>query len=350
MSKVYFHSVTSDMSSQDVQKIARDVLERLLSEENVDISKRIPLKVHFGEKGNNTYIKPENYLGIIALLKERGCAPYYMETSVLYAGERYERERHIKLALEHGFEQLPIEIADGKEGEDLSEVQINKKHFKSCYLGRGVVEAEQLLVLSHFKGHMLAGFGGALKQLSMGCAARAGKLAMHRGVKPTIKDRACKRCHICEKRCHFGALHIGERSYIDSEKCKGCGACIAACPHKAIKSFSFYSLKSIINILFKGRDFREGLAEYAYATVQGKRNIYVTFNMNVTRGCDCETRHMKSLVPDIGIYASLDPVSIDCACYDAVARAGHKFSGYYQLEYAESLGIGERAYEIVEIA
>lgn len=349
MSRVYYCPVSTINDLGGVPDAARLLLEKLLDGSKPELERNLPIKVHFGEKGNCTYIPAEHYTGIIALLRERGCQPYYTETSVLYAGERYEGERHLKLALEHGFTQLPIEMADGREGEDFVEVPINKKHFKVCYIGRKIAEAGQVLVLSHFKGHMLAGFGGAIKQLSMGCAARAGKLAMHQGVKPQIRSRACRRCRACEKRCNFGALHIGERSYIDHERCKGCGACIAACPHKAIRSFSFFSLGSILNIIFKGRIFREGLVEYAYASSQGKSNIYVNYALNITRGCDCETRRMKPLIPDIGIFASIDPVSIDCACYDAAAKAGVKFSGRHQLEYAETIGLGEQQYDLVQL-
>ena len=349
MSRVYFGPVNRDNNANEVQEIARALLSRLLEDSRIELSRQLPVKVHFGEKGNCTYIPAGHYEGIIALLKERGCQPYYTETSVLYAGERYAGERHLKLAADHGFTQLPIEMADGKEGEDFAEIPIDKRHFKVCYIGRKIAEAEQVLVLSHFKGHMLAGFGGAVKQLSMGCAARAGKLAMHQGVKPQIKNGRCRRCHACEKRCNFGALHIGERSYIDHDKCRGCGACIAACPHKAIRSFTFFSLGSILNILFKGRMFREGLVEYAYASARGKRNIYLNFALNITRGCDCETRRMQPLIPDIGVFASLDPVSIDCACYDAAAQAGARFSGRHQLEYAESIGLGEQQYELVRL-
>ena len=349
MAKVYFHPFEASVTPQQVQGYTKALLEHLLAEEGAPpLAKRLPLKVHFGEKGNDTYVRPENYLGIIEFLKERGCEPFYMETSVLYAGERYQRQRHIKLALEHGFDQLPIQMADGEEGEDLVEVPIGQKHFASCFLGRGVVESEQMVVLSHFKGHMLAGFGGALKQLSMGCAARAGKLAMHRGVKPQIKESKCRRCHACEKRCRFGAITIGPDCSIDHDKCKGCGACYATCPHGAIKTFSFLSPGSLLNILFGGRSFREGLVEYAYAAQKGKRHLYISFVMNVTRCCDCETRHMKALVPDIGVYASWDPVALDTACYDAVAKAGHKFAGRHQLDYAQKLGLGTQQYELVK--
>ncbi len=349
MAKVYFHPVNEQTSVEEVQRITKSLLTRMLADKPMTLAKRIPLKVHVGEKGNDTYIRPQNYQGIIDFLVERGCEPYYTETSVLYAGERYEGGRHCRLAAEHGFTQIPFVMADGEQGEDLVEVPIDKKHFSKCYLGRGIVESEQVVVLSHFKGHMLAGFGGAIKQLSMGCAARAGKLDMHRGVKPQIKDSKCKRCRVCLKRCNFGAITIGERSHIDHSKCKGCGACYAACPHKAIKSFSFFSLKSLINILFKGRAFREGLIEYAYAAHHGKSNLYINFVMNVTRCCDCDMRHMRKLIPDVGIYASFDPVALDSACYDEVAARGQKFAGKHQLAYAESIGLGEQKYELVEI-
>ena len=191
---------------------------------------------------------------------------------------------------------------------------------------------------------MLAGFGGAIKQLAMGYASKGGKLAMHMGVKPRIKNRKCKKCHKCEERCNEKAITIGAKSFIDRAKCVGCGACISICPNKAI---SIISLMGIIRALSLGK-FREKLAEYAYAAQKDKNNIYINFLMSITRGCDCEPKKMKPLLADIGICASTDPVAIDKASHDLVKARGKKFGGGKIFNYAEKIGLGSQNYTLVE--
>ncbi|MEG2075162.1 MAG: DUF362 domain-containing protein [Victivallaceae bacterium] len=347
MSKVYFKALDCACNLTKVSAAAAELLAKFVDSESIKLGEVIPLKVHFGEKGNKTYLKPDNYFGIIDYLKSNGIKSSYMETSVLYGGERFERERHIKLALNHNFTQLPIVIADGANGEDATEIEINQRHFKSASIAKDLAAAEQVLVLSHFKGHRLAGFGGALKQLSMGFASKGGKMAMHMGVKPRVKRFKCKNCRLCLKRCQVEAISIvDKKAQINHEKCIGCGACFSICPHKAI---SIYSLNGIWNALFRGRFFREKLMEYALASHKGKNNIYLTFAINITRGCDCEPYPMKPCVNNIGLLISLDPVAIDSAAYDLTARQGRKFKGHEQLAYAEKIGVGSCKYELITI-
>ncbi|MBQ9775325.1 MAG: DUF362 domain-containing protein [Lentisphaeria bacterium] len=342
MSNVYFIALTENCPDK-VSAAARKLLETLVEKENIQLSDNIPLKVHFGEKFNRTYIKSENYAGIRDFLAEKKITSCYIETSVLYGGERFERAKHLKLAAEHGFTQLPVVIADGERGEASCEIPVNKSHFKSCHIAGELAESDQVIVLSHFKGHSLAGFGGALKQLSMGFASKGGKLAMHMGVKPRIRTLLCKRCKACMKRCQVDAITIDGRPHIDHAKCLGCGACFSICPHHAI---SILSLKGIWEGLFKGKFFREKLAEYAYASSHGKNHIYINFALNITGGCDCEPRPMRCVAPNIGIFASTDPVAIDAACYDAVKKTGKAFKGYDILEYAQRIGVGSMQYQL----
>ena len=345
MSNVYFIPL-SENCPDTISAAARKLLEHLVEQENIPLSASVPLKVHFGEKFNRTYIKSENYAGIRDFLAGKGIQSCYIETSVLYGGERFERSKHLKLAAEHGFTQLPVVIADGERGEASCEIEINKHHYKSCHIAKDLAEADQVLVLSHFKGHSLAGFGGALKQLSMGFASKGGKLAMHMGVKPRIRSWLCKRCKACVKRCQADAIIIDGKPHIDPVKCLGCGACFSICPHHAI---SILSLKGIWEGLFRGKFFREKLAEYAYASSHGKKHIYINFALNITGGCDCEPRPMRNVVPNIGIFASTDPVAIDAACYDAVKAAGKAFKGYEILEYAQKIGAGSMQYQLIRL-
>ena len=332
----------------EVKEITKELLDIIISKEDIQLENRIPLKVHFGEKGNITYIKPENFEGVIDFLKEKNIETSFIETSTLYGGQRYKKDLHIKIAKEHGFTQIPIIIADGEQGESFAEVEINKKNFKSCKIGKAFLDYNQLIVLAHFKGHMFAGFGGAIKQLSMGHAAKGGKLAMHMGIKPKISNRKCKKCNLCETRCNENAITIEKdgKSFIDHEKCVGCGACFAICPHKAI---SIISIKSILRVIGIGNPFKEKLVEHAYAAAKDKKNIYINFAMNITSRCDCEPKKLKIIMDDIGIFISTDPVAIDKACYDLVEEKGKKFRGFKQFAYAEKIGLGSTKYELIEV-
>ena len=346
MSNVYWIKTGDRAPAAEVSSAARRLLEVLTEREGASLEREIPLKVHFGERGNETWVRPECFDGIIDLLEERGIKSSFMETSVLYGGPRARRGSHEQLAREHGFTRLPVVIADGEAGESFAEVQIDKKHFKSCKIGAEFAKYRQLLVLSHFKGHRLAGFGGALKQLSMGCAAKGGKLAMHMGVKPFIVNFLCKKCGLCKTGCGQNAITIGPKSFIDREKCVGCGACFALCPHHAV---SIYSFESVCRALLRRGDFLERLAEHAYAAQLGKHNIYVTFAMNITKNCDCIGHKMEPAISDFGVFAATDPVAIDQACCDMAKEKGYAVKGLHQLVYGEKIGLGSRKYELIDV-
>ncbi|MBN1534495.1 MAG: DUF362 domain-containing protein [Spirochaetes bacterium] len=346
MIRVYYRQIDAHTTVEEIQKITRELLSGIVERENVSLEDKIPLKVHFGEKGNHTYIKSENYQGIIEYLNSRNIDACYIETSVLYGGQRHCKALLLKTAAEHGFTQLPLVVADGERGEAFTEVDINRKNFITCKIGSGFLEYRQVIVLSHFKGHTLAGFGGAIKQLSMGHASKGGKLAMHMGIKPRIVNRKCKKCKLCMQACNENAITIDEkRSFIDHKKCVGCGACLSACTFKAVTRMT---LKGIYNALHLRR-FRERLVEYAYAAQLGKHNIYFNFAMNITKGCDCEPKKMNTIMDDIGIFVSMDPVAVDQACYDFVKERGKTFRGKEQLLYAEKVGLGSRQYELVRM-
>jgi hypothetical protein len=346
-SKVYFTPINSYKNTIAISNAAQTLLEKIVEEKNIKLEKNIALKVHFGEKGNVTYIKSENYEGIIDYLKEKKCAPSYIETNVLYKGERTFSHTHTKIAKEHGFTQLPIIIADGDHGENYTEIKINQKHFESCKIGTEFVKRKQLIVLAHFKGHILAGFGGAIKQLSMGCAARGGKLAMHAQSKPIINPLACKKCLTCTKHCPTDACIISKIPHIDYKKCIGCANCIAVCPHDAVKINWASTLP---------KEFHEKLAEYALAATldengNKKELIFVNFVFNITKHCDCDGSKMDTIAKDIGVLASTDPVALDKACLDMLRKNENKklFSGDHTLDYAKKIGLGTTKYELIEI-
>jgi hypothetical protein len=336
MANVYFKAAESYSKTDEVSSAGRAVIEKVVLEEKISLAPRIPLKVHFGEKGNLTYIGPKNFDGIIDFLEEKKIGCSFMETNVLYLGERTVRDTHIALAKEHGFVRLPVVIADGEKGEDYSEIEVNKKHFRSCKIGRLIAEEKQLLVVAHFKGHMLAGYGGAIKQLGMGCSARPGKLAQHSGSQPMMNPLKCTKCKVCVEHCPRDAIELGIVPRINGRKCIGCAACIAVCPNEAIGVNWFATMP---------KTFREKLAEYALAASK-KNNIYINFALSITKDCDCDGRAFKPIAADIGVFASTDPVALDKACWDMLnKREGKKvFGGEDILDYAESIGLGEKSY------
>ncbi len=341
MSKVYYKAVKDYSLTKEISDSGKELLERLIKDENIKLEKTVPVKVHFGEKGNTTYIHPANFEGILGSLKKRGVSSFYVETNAVYSGHRMDQKSHAALAKEHGFTQLPIKIADGDHGDEYEEVRIDQKHFKTAKIGRKFTRHKQVLVISHFKGHGIAGYGGALKQLGMGFAARGGKLAMHVDAKPFIIPFRCKKCHACVSKCPVNAINVDRfLPAIDHSKCIGCASCIALCRHKAI-------FVNFLKVNMAGR-FREKLAEYAYAAHHGKRNIYITYAFNLTKGCDCIGQKMVPVARDLGIFASADPVAIDACCLDMADKAeGRKvFKGREILAYAEKISIGSAKYEL----
>ena len=205
---VYFIPLNRKPSDGEVCDCSAKLLEQILQSEQIALESELALKVHFGESGNRTYIRPACYDGILELLNKQNISASFIETSVLYGGSRRNAECHKKLAKDHGFTKLPVIIADGISGEDSLLIPIEGKHFRNCALGKGFEAYKQLLVLSHFKGHGLAGFGGAIKQLSMGFASKGGKMAMHLGIKPKLMNFLCVKCGLCAKRCQVDAIHI----------------------------------------------------------------------------------------------------------------------------------------------
>ncbi|WFA09282.1 DUF362 domain-containing protein [Tissierella sp. Yu-01] len=339
MSKVYFIKNTES----DYNKLGNDALELLkevISETGHSFHKEVPIKVHFGEKGNKTFIPAKCYDNIINFLKEKGVSPSYIETNVLYRGSRTTTELHIETAKDHGFTQIPIIIADGDIGTEYDEIEINKDYINKCKIGRGYGQFKQFIVMSHFKGHVEAGFGGALKQLAMGFAARSGKLEQHSGISPVVNAEKCISCGICVNKCDFSAIETPDTAVIDESKCIGCAGCIAVCPRGAIEN------------TWGGSHFLEKLSEYAYGASRNKDIIYITFVHNITKDCDCSGTHMKPIADNIGILAGKDPVALDTACLDLVQENSRQKlfeKGRTSLRHAEKIGLGTMKYELKKI-
>jgi len=205
-----------------------------------------------------------------------------------------------------------------------------------------IAENNQLIVLTHFKGHMEAGFGGAIKQLAMGCASRGGKLAMHSKSKPILNPLKCKRCYTCTKSCPTNAYIINLIPHIDNKKCIGCAKCISVCPHGAISANWLSTLPN---------EFIEKMAEYAYAAQKNKKVVYINFIFNITQECDCVNKTQNTIAQDAGIMASINPVALNKASLEYLREKEKKklFGGDKIFNYAQKIGLGNEQYELVKI-
>ena len=335
----------------------------------------VAIKLHFGEKGNTTFIRPLFLRRVVEQVKRYRGKPFLTDTNTLYIGSRSEAISHLTTAFQHGFAysviDAPILIADGLRGNSAVKVQIDLPIFKTVSIAHDVFMADALVCVTHFKGHELSGIAGALKNLGMGCASREGKLSQHSNISPKVKEKACSSCKRCLQWCPAEALSMiapdvenkRKIAFIDPKKCIGCGECILTCPTGAIQIQ--WNETAIL--------FQKKMAEHAYGAVHEKKDrvIYLNFLTQITPACDCCHFSDAPIVNDIGILAAEDPVAIDQASVDLVnAEEGNrssklqknwkpgedKFRAIYpeidwsiQLAYGEAIGLGTRDYELVKI-
>lgn len=335
MQKVYF--------SQDIGKLFDKVVN--------EIDGNVALKVHFGEKGNSTFVKPEIVEIIFNKLKNKNIKTTLVESNVLYKGSRTDSTSHILTAKEHGFDFASIDICDGEYGEDEWQIDVNLKHFKKVKIGSHLKDYKNLIAISHFKGHMGTGFGGTLKNIGMGLGSRAGKLAMHKAFDLKINKEKCTACRICIDNCPANAITIeSNKAEINKKTCIGCARCIAVCPKGAVQIPWGAS---------SAEELQEKIVESCYGVLKNIKGI-AFFNVlkDITANCDCMGTSMKPVIADIGILASTDPVALEQASFDLVnKKAGkdlwksvHGIDATVQLKYAEKLGLGKREYELIDLS
>jgi hypothetical protein len=328
----------------------------------------VAIKLHFGEKGNTAYIRPTFVRQIVDRVKALGAFPFLTDANTLYAGTRADSVSHLHTAVENGFAfsvvNAPLIIADGLRGASYTAVKIGQELVKTAYVGTEIAEADGLISLAHFKGHELSGFGGTIKNLGMGCAARRGKMVQHADLSPKITRKKCVGCGECVEHCAQSAISLREgKAGIDPKKCVGCGECILICGNKAID----VQWNSDIAL------FQKKMVEYTLAVLKGKKGkvAFLNFLTQISPACDCYGHSDAPIVHDLGIMASLDPVAIDQASVDMVNRqkglessslpanknpGGDKFRAIYpkvdwtiQLEHAEKIGLGSREYELINL-
>lgn len=367
VAKVFFTNLRTKPGKSLLDKL-NSLLESLEVKKRFNAEEIIAIKIHFGEKGNLSFIRPNFVRTVVEYLNKAGVKVFVTDCNTLYRGTRSDSVNHIITALENGFNytviKAPIIIGDGLRGNNAKKVEVSLKHFKTVSIGEEIANSDGLVVMSHFKGHELTGFGGALKNLGMGCASREGKLAQHSNIAPSVKKKNCVSCGICVKWCQHGAITmVGEKAEIISKDCVGCAECILVCPKGAI----------VINWNEQVPILQEKMVEYAYGVVKDKKEkvIYINFLTQISPACDCYGHNDMPITADIGILASHDPVAIDQASCDLVngqvgfketmLKSGYKagedkFKGLYpdidwkpQMEYAEKIGLGTRNYTIVKV-
>ena len=304
----------------------------------------LAIKLHFGEEGNRNYISPIFVKAIYEKIKPKVSKTDLIECNVLYKSLRTLASSHIELAKKHGFNFAPIVIADGENGDEEENITINKKHFKEIKAGKALKNYNSILGLAHFKGHMAAGFGGALKNIGMGLGSRAGKLAMHKAFQLTVNVLKCTGCGICSENCPANAITVKSVAHIDKEKCIGCAKCIAVCPNKAIRIPWGAASSS---------ELQERIAEYAYGILKNKKAFYINYLLDITPDCDCMDITQKPFTENIGILASSDIIAIEQASLDLIGREKFiKVNGVNpqaEVDYAEKLGLGSKKYNLIKI-
>lgn len=314
-SKVYYTTFKTTGQENLLQKLRRLMITAGMKE--IDFTgKYAAIKIHFGEYGNLAFLRP-NYAKVMAdLVKECGGKPFLTDCNTLYVGSRKNALDHIETAYLNGFHPYAtgchVLIGDGLKGTDETLVPIHGEYVKEAKIGAAVMDADIFLSLTHFKGHEMAGFGGALKNIGMGCGSRAGKMEMHNDGKPVVADPdGCIGCGSCQRICaHEAPIIENGKARIDHDRCVGCGRCLAVCPKDVIQPSSGSSVKSL----------NCKMAEYSLAVCKGRPHFHVSLICDVSPNCDCHPENDIPIIPDVGMFASFDPVALDVACADAVNR------------------------------
>lgn len=366
-SKVFYTDFRAKLGEGLPSKFKRLIKAAGIEELNME-NKFVAIKMHFGELGNISFLRPNYAKAVADVVKELGGKPFLTDCNTLYPGSRKNALEHLYCAWENGFTPMtvgcPILIGDGLKGTDDVEVPVQGgEYIEKAKIGRAVMDADVFLSLSHFKGHEMTGFGGTIKNIGMGCGSRAGKMEMHSAGKPYVNQELCIGCGQCIKICAHDAPSVTDRkASIDLNKCVGCGRCIGACPKDAV-SPAQDEANEVLN--YK-------IAEYSKAVLDGRPHFHISFVIDVSPYCDCHAENDLPIVPDVGMFASFDPVALDMACIHAVNAqepvkgsaledSGRPFLDDHFtsifpdtnwkccIDHAKKIGIGTDEYELIEV-
>ncbi|GAB6099344.1 DUF362 domain-containing protein [Halanaerocella petrolearia] len=366
-SDVYYSNMrTNNQQNNLVNKLSK-LFKKAGFDEMVDEDDLWAIKMHFGEKGGNAFIRPMFARRMVEEIKRQQGKPFLTDANTLYSGARSNSVDHLNTAIANGFGYstvlAPLVIADGMHGKNFAEIEIEGDHFDSVKIGAEAIRADGMISMAHFKGHELTGFGGAIKNVGMGLGSRSGKQMMHATVEPEVTIEDCIACGKCEEWCNHDAILVEEVSEIDLEDCVGCGECLVSCPTDAISTQWDEAPVAV----------QERMAEFTLGAVKGKEDKmgYVNFVMDVSPLCDCTPWSDQPIVGDIGILASKDPVALDQACADLVNQqpgnknsalksnyepGEDKFRGVHpnvdweaQLAHGEKISLGSREYNLIEV-
>lgn len=373
-SKVYFTNFRTKPHGDGLPgKLQKLIKKAGIADLNLE-NKFVAIKMHFGELGNISYLRPNYARAVVDVVKELGGKPYLTDCNTMYPGKRKNALEHLECAWQNGFTPLtvgcPILIGDGLKGTDDIEVPVEGgEYVTSAKIGRAVMDADVFISLTHFKGHEQTGFGGTIKNIGMGCGSRAGKTEQHSNGIPTISERKCVGCRKCQKECANNGLIFNEETRkmtVNLDGCVGCGRCLGACNFDAIR-FKDDNAVGVLNCK---------MAEYTKAVVDGRPQFHISLVVDVSPHCDCHGENDAPILPNIGMFASFDPLALDQACADACLACdplpGSKLADNLAnpdfkavehdhfhnttpesewqtcLAHAEKIGLGSRDYEIID--
>jgi uncharacterized protein len=269
----------------------------------VDEGDLVAIKINVGELGNPYFVHPFFVRQVIDLVKEQGAKPFITDSNTYFGKFRTNAVDHADNAIINGFNGAPFITADGLKGENYRTVN-TKGILDEIELSGAIIEADSMIVMSHVKGHSLTGFGGAIKNIAIGCASKKGMLRQHRTVDLEIDKELCKGCGVCVSACPWSLSRVRDNIAVnDSEWCLRCPACRDACPENAIK---------VVNL----DNLSKAMASAAYgvlSTFKKGKVSYINFVRDITQFCDCHSDPGNIVMDNIGIFASDSPVSIDAA-------------------------------------
>ena len=365
--KVYYTNLRTDYKNNLLDKLKNLVLKAGI--EKIDFNNKFTaIKIHFGEPGNLAFLRPNYSKVIVDLIKSKNGKVFLTDCNTLYVGGRKNALEHLDSAYSNGYNPFTtgchIIIGDGIKGTDEKLVPVKGgEYVKEAKIGQAIMDADIFITMNHFKGHESTGFGGALKNIGMGCGSRAGKMEMHSSGKPYVNKSLCVGCKSCSKNCAHEAISFNEqkKASINHERCVGCGRCIGSCNFDAIKSPTDES-HDILN---------KKIAEYSKAVLSDRPHFHISFVVDVSPNCDCHRENDLPIIPDVGMFASFDPVALDMACVDACNKQSIIQGSYLDekehhshdhfinnhpetnwevcIDHAVKLGIGSKEYELVEV-